>query len=83
MPVDPEPDPAGEVVLVQSRGGEYGLVSPLAPSSATQLALDVVVNPRPRYRSHWSTCPSADAHRPGAVIGQQRDDEGDPWDDAA
>lgn len=67
MPLDPELDRDGDVVIVTSNGGEYGLVSKLQPAS--QLAL-LDADERPRYRSHWSTCPNAEQHRAGAVVEQ-------------
>lgn len=78
MPLDPELDPAGDVVLERRGDVELALVQPLPKVHAEQLELvlgdPVVVDERPRFRPHWATCPSAEQHRVGAVI-RERDDE--------
>lgn len=53
MPLDPEPAPDGNIVI-----GEDGLARVLKRAELAALPADT-----PRYRSHFSTCPDAAAHR--------------------
>lgn len=70
MPLDPDPFVDGEVLLERHGDETYALVSPVPAVNEDQLQLldDVPRDPRPRYRSHWRTCPHADEHRVGAVL---------------
>jgi hypothetical protein len=57
MPVNPAPDATGNIVL--SDGPKPG-DPPLAVVTHMSQALD-----RPRYKSHFATCPNAKLHRKG------------------
>ena len=56
MPVDAISDDAGNLRLVQEAGQ---LVARITPPTQTTSLFDA----EPRYRSHFATCPNADAHR--------------------
>jgi hypothetical protein len=55
MPVNPEPDPTGNIVLSE---GPKPSDWPLATVTHMSQAPD-----KPRYKSHFATCPNAKQHR--------------------
>lgn len=55
MPLDPGPNPDGNVVLVH---GQAVVLSPAALALAKEQGDD-----RPRYMPHWATCPNRAQHR--------------------
>ena len=67
MPYDPVPAPDGELELDREPDGTVRAyvctVVPLVPEGQLDLGLDVGRVELVRYRSHWRTCPTADAHR--------------------
>lgn len=56
MPVDPDPVPDGNLELLDTRPGMQPRVVVVDPQQPT-------LDERPRYVSHFVTCPNADQHR--------------------
>jgi hypothetical protein len=55
MPVDAEPTPTGNIVLVDGGGG--------APKAIYKRPEEIAALSCERYISHFATCPHADQHR--------------------
>ena len=53
MPLDPEPSPEGNVLLIDGVASVYG----------AETAADVRLSGQPLYVSHFTTCPEAAQHR--------------------
>lgn len=66
MPVDSEPTPDGNVIVVGTDPGSTTEAVPqvrvlAGPAVSTGTLFDEV--DQPRYTSHFATCPNADTHR--------------------
>jgi hypothetical protein len=54
IPIDPEPDPGGNVIKLRREANGDKIVHIMRrDENAAQ----------PRYNAHWATCPNADQHR--------------------
>jgi hypothetical protein len=56
IPLDPDPHPDGNLVLVWTSPGRQPMALVVNPH-------EPMLDEPPRYRSHFVTCPNADQHR--------------------
>src|SRR5687768_11927283 len=73
MPVDPEPAERGSIVKVGMGTDGVAIVAYLRKGQLDEF------DDRPRYVSHFATCPDADEHRHASVpaaVSQPTDDGG-------
>jgi hypothetical protein len=59
MPIDPEPQPDGTILVDFDKG--VGVV--LSKGAIASIATDLAATNEPLYRSHFATCPQAQEHR--------------------